>query len=611
MHVAVRSSAVGEDTAASFAGQYHTELNVAADRVLDAYKLVLTSKYSERAVLYRLSKGFDEWDTPMAVLCVAMVASRHSGVIYTRDPHSTESENMKIGTTVGMGEGIVSGEVSGNILEVDRSTGHVAPQASAGQGSEATIDLRHIKELAQYGLRLERFFGAPQDVEWAIDPQGRIFILQSRPIAFWGLPQASERVPAVIPAGYPLLFQAGQPASQGVAAGKAFVAEVDVREVPEGSILVARSASPEYAKFMDSLDGIITDFGSPACHLASVAREFGVPAVFGTRVATELIKTGMEITMTAENAAVYQGRIPSIRTSGRSGKKAIFESPMSLRLRAVLDDVSPLNLTDPESPNFSPEGCQSLHDIVRFAHEKAVQAMFAMGAETDDAVVSARLSFNIPIMLHFIDLGGGVGAYYGKLLRIGFLTGVLKKLGFAVRAGGDILEAQVSGLDRSATEEALDQLGRLLATSRLLDVGIRSQQDVDEFMEAFFRGEYDLLNLRSKNELPGFHTPIGDWALAAEAGDTVYVQDGSRWAGVVSAGVSGVMTRMMGAKYQQFLARASVFPLLAEHALNLLPSVCAYGWLGPVGSRRSLFRRGVGVRRNRRCAWHGPPAGER
>ena len=152
-----------------------------------------------------------------------------------------------------------------------------------------------------------------------------------------------------------------------------------------------------------------------------------------------------------------------------------------------------------------------------------------------------------------LKFGGGVGAYYGKLLRIGFLTGVLKKLGFAVRASGDILEAQVSGLDRTATEEALDQLGRLLATSRLLDVGIRSQQDVDEFMEAFFRGEYDLLNLRSKKELPGFHTPIGDWELTAEAGDTVYVQDGSRWAGAVSAGVAGVMTRMLGAKYQQFL----------------------------------------------------------
>jgi pyruvate, water dikinase len=108
-------------------------------------------------------------------------------------------------------------------------------------------------------------------------------------------------------------------------------------------------------------------------------------------------------------------------------------------------------------------------------------------------------------------------------------------------------------LDRTATEEALDQLGRLLATSRLLDVGIRSQQDVDEFMEAFFRGEYDLLNLRLKKDLPGFHTPIGDWELAAEAEDTVYVQDGSRWAGAVSAGVAGVMTRMMGAKYQQFL----------------------------------------------------------
>jgi pyruvate,water dikinase len=660
VHVAVRSSAVGEDTAASFAGQYHTELNVAADGVLDAYKLVLASKYSERAVLYRLSKGFDEWDTPMAVLCVAMVSSRHSGVMYTRDPSSAESETMKVGVTAGMGEGLVSGEVSGDILQVDRSTGRIASRESAGQTSELNIDLRHIEELAQYGLRVERFFEAPQDIEWALDPQGKVFILQSRPISFWGVPQAADRVPVALLPDHPILLQEGRPASPGVASGVAFIAEVDVTRVPENCILVARSASPEYAKFMDSLNGIITDFGSPASHLASVAREFGVPAVFGTRVATQVIRAGMDITLTAENATVYQGLISSIRASGRSGKKAIFESPMSLRLRAVLDDISPLNLTDPESPDFSPEGCRTLHDIVRFAHEKAVQAMFGMATETDDSVVSARLSFNIPILLHFIDLGGGlsagltscdsvtpdhiesipmkalwkglshpginwssavnldfhnlmtvmassavgggglpggdsyaivtedylnlsvkfgyhfanvdafcganpgqnyitlkfgggVGAYYGKLLRIGFLTGVLRKLGFAVRASGDILEAQVSGLDRLSTEEALDQLGRLLATSRLLDVGIRSQQDVDEFMEAFFRGEYDLLNLRLKKDLPGFHTPIGDWELAAEAEDTVYVQDGSRWAGAVSAKVAGVMTRMMGAKYQQFL----------------------------------------------------------
>ena len=660
VRVAVRSSAVGEDTAASFAGQYHTELNIAADGVLDAYKLVLASKYSERAVLYRLSKGFDEWDTPMAVLCVAMVASRHSGVMYTRDPSSIQSESMKIGITAGMGEGLVSGEVSGDLLQVDRSTGRIISPETAGKTPGSGIDLRHIEELAQYGLQIERFFEAPQDIEWALDPQGKVFILQSRPVSFWGLPQASDTVPAVIPPDHSILLQAGRPASPGVVSGKVFVAEADVRQIPDDSILVARSASPEYAKFMGALNGIITDFGSPASHLASVAREFGVPAVFGARVATQVIKPGMDITLNADHAVVYQGRVPGMVVSGKSGKKPVFDSPMGVRLRAVLDDISPLNLTDPESPNFSPEGCRTLHDVVRFAHEKTVQAMFGMASETDDSVVSAKLSFNIPIILHFIDLGGGlnagltscdgvtpdhilsvpmralwkglshpginwssavnldfrnlmtvmassavgggglpggdsfaivtedylnlsvkfgyhyanvdafcgvnsgqnyitlkfgggVGAYYGKLLRIGFLTGVLKKLGFAVRASGDILEAQVSGLDRTATEESLDQLGRLLSTSRLLDVGIRSQQDVDEFMEAFFRGEYDLLNFRLKKELPGFHTPIGDWELAADVGDTVYVQDGSRWAGAVSAGVAGAMTRMLGAKYQQFL----------------------------------------------------------
>jgi pyruvate,water dikinase len=365
------------------------------------------------------------------------------------------------------------------------------------------------------------------------------------------------------------------------------------------------------------------------------------------------------VTLVADSCKVYKGRLDDAESIPSQARSPIFESPMFLRLRGTLDLITPLNLKDPKDSSFSPAGCRTIHDIVRFCHEVSLQAMFGLIGEAEDTAVSEKMSFNIPISLHFIDLGGGlqeglsscdritpdsirsipmsafwkgltypginwssavpvdirnlatlmsasagggglpggnsyalvsedyanvsikfgyhycnvdslcssdpgqnyvtmqfsggVGNYYGKLLRVDFLSKVLTRLGFAVTANGDTIAASLKGLDQPAQEAALDQLGRLLASSRLLDVGIRSQEDIDRLTEAFFKGEYDYMNMGKAYALPGFYVPEGDWTCQNDADGVRLVQDGSKWVSRFSLKLAKRLNRMMGAKYQQFL----------------------------------------------------------
>ncbi len=421
-------------------------------------------------------------------------------------------------------------------------------------------------------------------------------------------------------------------------------------------------ASPDYAALMGKIRGIITDVGSVASHLASVAREFGVPAIFDAGRATTILKDGEAITMMADTTTVYQGIVPELAESAKPMKQFIFESPVHRRMKAVLDNISPLNLTDPKLPSFSPEGCRTLHDIIRFAHENAMKEMFGLSGQDKKDVTAVRLTANFPLSLYCIDLGeglkrglttcdtitpfqiesvpmkaiwsgfahpgitwsgtvnfgfgnlmtlmassataelgagipggdsyailsreylnlsakfgyhyanvdtfcgddagqnyialqfsGGAGAYYGRSMRIHFLSEVLGRLGFSVAATGDLLEASLTGYDRASMEKTLDQLGRLLAASRLLDMAIPNQAKIDSMTEAFFSGNYDFLGNAESNSLPNFYTHAGDWKPVVEAGRTVFLQDGSRWGNSLSSGMAKVMGKMVGAKYQEFL----------------------------------------------------------
>ena len=171
---------------------------------------------------------------------------------------------------------------------------------------------------------------------------------------------------------------------------------------------MTRTASTSITPWIGKVKGIITDIGGIASHLASVAREFGVPALFDTQTATATLKDGQEITLWASRARVYSGVVEELTRGMRPVKRPIFASPVHLRMQRLLDLISPLNLTDPDSPQFAPEGCRTVHDIIRFCHEISVREMFRFGEVAGPSRNAVRLKVTIPIQLFAMDLGGGL-----------------------------------------------------------------------------------------------------------------------------------------------------------------------------------------------------------
>jgi pyruvate,water dikinase len=174
------------------------------------------------------------------------------------------------------------------------------------------------------------------------------------------------------------------------------------------TILVARTASTTFTPWVSKIRGIITDVGGTASHLASVAREFGVPALFDTQTATATLKNGDEITLWASQGRVYQGAVQELVQGARQIKRPIFNTSAHLRLQRLLDLISPLNLTDPNSVDFSPAKCRTVHDIIRYCHELSVRLMFNLGETIGRTRNAVRLKVNIPIMLFALDMGGGL-----------------------------------------------------------------------------------------------------------------------------------------------------------------------------------------------------------
>lgn len=688
VQLAVRSSAVREDSDASFAGQYISVLNVSREGIVDAYKDVVASSFSPRAIAYRQMVGIDITETPMCVLCLAMVNPFASGVLYTADPLGGDTETMHISAILGLGERLVSGDSAADSYIFDRSTARLISQEivskkypletadgdSKNSNYSATLSEKDLSHIVKKGQLLEELFACPQDVEWAIDDSHRLYILQSRPLHILAKPLD----PVLEPSNIVPLIRTGNSASHGVAAGPVHIVteQENLASVPEHAVLVTRTASPRYAEVMGKICGLIAEVGSPTCHLASVAREFGVPMVVNVKDATRLLTSGKMVSLYAQTeSTIYDGIIENDRQAGNPAKRRILDSSVHQRMRSVLDFLSPLHLTNPDDSCYLPENCSSLHDIIRFSHEQAIHEMFNLSAIAEESSASVKLSTHIPLTLHLIDLGGGLrsglstcdtvraehfisepiqalwrgfthpgvnwsgtaqidgnsflarmaasatsefgpepggdsyaligtdylnfsarfgyhfatldtfcsdepdhnylslqfsggaGTFFGKTLRLQFLGKILIKLGCTVNLQGDLLEASFNRFPRSEMFECLDQIGRLLASSRLLDMAIANQQEVDTLATEFLRGNYDLVNHKGRAPLELFYTHLGDWQIAEENGTTCYLSDGSPFMNSLSANVSGLITKTFGRSYQELLDTVGAyfyFPLVVS-----------------------------------------------
>jgi pyruvate,water dikinase len=240
----MRSSAIGEDSELSFAGQYLTILNVPEDQLIPAYKKILASLYTPRAISYRLNKGIRDEDIAMSVVCLQMVDAVASGVMYSHHPFNVRDDNLLISAVWGLGPYAVDGSVTPDTYRSPRPMilhpgyeGVTKPSSwwpnpmRPGEipvPPERRISLlspEQIKVLAEW-RQLEEHYHCPQDVEWALDQGGRLMVLQSRPLVLQA-PTGKELqdIPAV--PGHPVLVEGGAAAFPGVGCGPAFLVQGD------------------------------------------------------------------------------------------------------------------------------------------------------------------------------------------------------------------------------------------------------------------------------------------------------------------------------------------------------------------------------------------------
>jgi pyruvate,water dikinase len=404
---AVRSTAIGEDSEVSFAGQFATLLNVPAASVLEAYKEVLASKYNPGAILYRMRCGLDDRTTPMAVIVMAMISSRASGVVYTRNPSRPEQTDLQISAIRGLGEYLMSGDTASHVFGVCRRTGRITTRHAAQQSHWVTtlpeggtrlermpqedqahppIDDATARCLADWGERLEKHFGSPQDVEWAIDAAQHLYLLQSRSLGL-DAPPPSEPIDVLPLERLPVIHSGGRTACSGIVAGRIYHAgQAHSEAIPADSILVIPKAAPGYAPTVARVRGVIAAKGSAASHLASVAREFGVPMIVDTGPNDDRWIQGQWVTLYADKVTVYAGRIPTIEGQPSPRPSDPFESPVRRRLRALSNRITHGSRPSAREATPMPENVHTIQDLLRQAHRFAMETLHTRPPEIGNPV---------------------------------------------------------------------------------------------------------------------------------------------------------------------------------------------------------------------------------
>ena len=337
--VAVRSSATAEDLPdASFAGQQETFLNVkGAEDLLDKVIKCWSSLFTPRAIFYRNEKGFPHEKVFISVGVQKMVNSGCAGVMFTINPVTGNRDEIVIEGNYGLGETVVSGAVNPDDFVVDKATTSIKERRIARKTIEyirdpktgktvhlevpvekqkvTCIDDRELLTLAELAKRIEKHYGKPMDIEWAIDqdleyPQN-MFIVQARPETVFGtkameapkMEESQHEQLKVIVRG----ISAGR---RGYGIGKATVVlnpDDANRDMKKGDILVTGMTDPDFVPFMKMASAIVTDKGGITSHAAIVSRELNIPCVVGTEIATQVMKTGKEYTVDSRNGVIYEG----------------------------------------------------------------------------------------------------------------------------------------------------------------------------------------------------------------------------------------------------------------------------------------------------------------
>lgn len=621
--LAMRSSGVREDGDVSFAGQYLSLMNVDMTDVGSAYKRVIAGKYSPAALAYRIRSGIPDHDTPMAVLVLEMIEARAAGVIYTRDVNGKDPDNLKIYSAWGLGGSVVDGRVTPDMICVDQNDGITSirtgdkdrclvPDAEQGtymvntsnaKRHALSIGTAQILTLNKWARTVENYFNTPQDMEWCLNYERELYLLQSRPLKAREPVENSRLVtsPDLSP-----LCRGGQTICSGKAAGPLFKLNrlEQLKDIPEHAVVAAAFGLPQFAAAIHRMAGIILQTGSVAGHFASIAREFGLPAIICSE-GFDTLESGSMVTLDADAGRVYPGRITSLLSlsSDQSDPAGFSKSILMEKLEFVIRFCADLKLIDPDSRDFTPDACRSMHDIIRYVHEIAVREMFFIGQRKGTRKKGARqLISGLPMLFYVLDVGsgedaglisdpgaksvlgladlactplkalfkglshadicwneathfdwesydkivmaggiispdspqfgsyavvsrtymnlnlrfgyhfvildcictqsqeenyilfrfsGGGGNSGGRWRRAGFIAKVLEKIGFVTQVTADLIDGRIIGGDETRIQEIIDLTGRLLGATKLMDMYLKEEADVQAYVTAFMDGQYD------------------------------------------------------------------------------------------------------------------------
>lgn len=477
---AVRSSATAEDLPdASFAGQQESFLNIQGlDNILHAIKEVFASLYNDRAISYRVHKGFVHADVALSAGVQQMVRSDIgcAGVMFTIDTESGCKDVVFITSSYGLGETVVQGAVNpdefyvhkptlaqGKPSIVRRTMGSklikmVFSDATRAGKSTATVDVDavdsdryslsndDILELARYAMIIESHYGCPMDIEWGKNGvDDKLYILQARPETVKSQESATnitEKFKLKKHSIKPLV--AGRAVTQKVGVGPVRIVldPADMHLVQPGDVLVADMTDPNWEPVMKRASALVTNRGGRTCHAAIIARELGIPAIVGSVNATDLLREGEVVTVSCaegETGFVYHGALDYEVSSEENA--TLSKPPCKIMMNVGNPDMA---FGFAQIPNDG-VGLARLEFVINNMvgiHPKAILNMDAMPANIRDTIKNRARGYASPKQFYIDKVAEGVAtiaaAFYPKPVIVrtsDFKSNEYKKL-----VGGDIYE---------------------------------------------------------------------------------------------------------------------------------------------------------------------------
>ncbi len=445
MSFAVRSSATAEDLPdASFAGQQETFLNVVGiDNVLEAMKHVFASLYNDRAISYRVHKGFTHAEVALSAGVQRMVRSDvgAAGVMFTIDTESGFKDVVFITSSYGLGETVVQGAVNpdefyvhkpmleqGKLPIIRRNIGsklikmEFTGEAKAGR-SVKTVDVpvemrnryslndAEIVELAKYAAIIEKHYARPMDIEWGKDGRdGKLYILQARPETVKSQQKATDAQQRFKLKGSSAVLATGRAIGQKIGAGPVRVIRdaAEMERVQPGDVLVADMTDPNWEPVMKRAAAIVTNRGGRTCHAAIIARELGVPAVVGCGDATDMLKDGTLVTVSCaegDEGKIYDGLLETEITEVARG-----ELP-SIPLKIMMNVGNPQLAFDFQSIPNGGVGLARLEFIINNnigVHPRAILEYPNIDADLKKAVESVARGHASPKAFYVDKLAEGI-----------------------------------------------------------------------------------------------------------------------------------------------------------------------------------------------------------